>query len=302
MTTKQFLKQRYEIRRELGVNFFGITYLADDIKQNRVCVIKQQVIPQGLSGKEEDYHRTIYGRQAKILQQLAHPGYPGIPQLYDYFVEGETSYLVLEYIEGTSLIELTFDDRKPSWQEAVGYIISVCKILHYMHTHNDSPIIFGDVKPASIMLDYQAQVWLTDFFPAEPIGSTEKIAAGSLGYTPLEQWLGEAVLASDIYATGATLHHLVTGIRPSKAYQGKFSLDKIKEVHGQFISIRKVDWRLPKRLDEIISNATAVEPEKRPNACDLQQQLEMLVRDEEKKAQRGRIVNLVDTFKLRFRQ
>jgi hypothetical protein len=93
----------------------------------------------------------------------------------------------------------------------------------------------------------------------------------------LEQWLGEAVPASDVYALGAMLHHLVTGCDPLDAYGGEFHIDKIRELHGKLPSIRRFDRKLPKRLDDIIQRSITPKPEQRPTALQLQQQLKVLI-------------------------
>ncbi len=137
-----------------------------------------------------------------------------------------------------------------------------CSALDYMHTKGHEPILHRDIKPANILLEAEGRVWLVDFglAKAEPVeSSSEEIgatkASGSLGYTPLEQWFGQAVPASDIYALGASLYHLVTGTNPLHAFTGKFNLKMIRDLHGQFVPIRKIDGKLPKRLEQIINGS-----------------------------------------------
>ena len=194
------------------------------------------------------------------------------------------NYLVMKYIEGQSLQDIVAQSEgRIPWREAVRYAVDVCDALHYMHTIGSEPVMHRDVKPANILLGDDGRVWLVDFglAKATPVeGSGDRMAtqtAGSVGYTPIEQWLGEAVPASDVYAIGSTLHHLVTGLDPLEAFEGELSIQKLLDMHGDFTSIRKVDRGLPKELDGIITQATAVEAAQRPTALQLKQQLEAMV-------------------------
>ncbi len=83
---------------------------------------------------------------------------------------------------------------------------------------------------------------------------------------------------------GVTLHHLVTGVSPLEAYDGKFNIKILQDLHGQLTPIRKIDRKLPKQLEQIISQATSAEPEQRPTPHQLQQQLDVLVSKAQKAA------------------
>jgi len=285
LKTGRVLQDRYRLDDVLGKGGFGAAYLAQDLKLKRVCVVKQMLTPEGTSLKDIELYRANFEREASLLVQLNHPGHPNIPEIYDYFSDAGSNYLVMKYIEGQSLkdvLDQKGEGRIP-WREAVRYTLDVCSALNYMHTHGDEPVMHRDIKPANILLGNDGRVWLVDFglAKAKPVKSTGDLmatqAAGSLGYTPLEQWLGEATPESDIYAVGATLHHLVTGQHPVKAFGGEFNIQKLKENHGQFAPVRKVDKNLPKELDQIIARATEVEPEQRLTAQQLCQQLEALI-------------------------
>ncbi|RME71080.1 MAG: serine/threonine protein kinase [Chloroflexi bacterium] len=277
------LQNRYKLERMLGKGGFGAVYLAQDVKLKRVCVVKQMLLPPGVSPKEMDIYRLNFEREASLLVQLNHPGHPSIPEIYDYFSDASGNYLVMKYIEGQSLQDLLVErEGKLPWREAVRYLVDVADALHYMHTIGQEPVMHRDIKPANILLGTDNRVWLVDFglAKATPVQSSDQMAtlsAGSLGYTPLEQWRGKAVPTSDVYALGATLFHLVTGQNPSDSFQGEFYLAKIKELHGHFPSIRTIDRKLPEALDAIIHQATAPDPVERPSASQLKQQLETLI-------------------------
>lgn len=277
------LVDRYQLTQVLGKGGFGAAYLAEDVKLKRRCVVKQ-MLAQRQSAKAMAIYRANFKREAELLAELNDPGHPNIPEIYDYFSDENSNYLVMKYIEGRNLKDaLSQSEHKLPWREVVRYAIDVCSALNYMHTTGQQPIMHRDIKPANILLGDDGRVWLVDFglAKANPIegtgGSLDTRALGSLGYTPLEQWLGQATPASDIYALGATLHHLVTGISPTDVYAGEFHISKIQEQHGRFRPLRQTDRSLPKALEDIISRATAADPVQRPTALQLQQQLQVLV-------------------------
>lgn len=284
VATGRLLQHRYRLDKILGRGGFGAAYLAEDVKLKRSCVVKQMLAPQGTSAKDLQLYQANFAREASLLVQLNHPGHPNIPEIYDYFSDDSGNYLVMKYIEGQSLRDaLEQSGGKLPWREAVRYMIDIASALNYMHKHGQEPVMHRDIKPANILLGNDNRVWLVDFglAKAKPVESSGDLmatqAAGSLGYTPLEQWLGEAVPASDVYATGATLHYLVTGQSPSQPFGNQFNVHKLKELHGHFTPIRKTDKSLPQTLEALIERATAANPDNRLTAKQLQQQLEGLI-------------------------
>ncbi|MEM7343855.1 MAG: protein kinase [Chloroflexota bacterium] len=278
------LQNRYRLDRVLGKGGFGAAYLAEDIKLKRACVVKQMLIPKGTAAKDIELHRSNFEREASLLVQLNHPGHPGIPEIYDYFSEAKSNYLVMKYIEGRDLnTVLKENEGGILWREAIRYVVDTCDAMRYMHTIGNEPVMHRDIKPANILLGNDGRVWLVDFglAKADAVQGQEDMsvtqASGTIGYTPLEQWLGEAVPASDVYALGVTLHQLVTGVNPLKAYEGEYNITKVMDMHGKVAPIRKLNKELPKELDGIIQQATAEEVEQRPTPEQLKQQLEAMI-------------------------
>ena len=150
-----------------------------------------------------------FEREANILATLNHRS---IPRIYDYFSEDNRSYLVLEFIHGKDLEAIISEtDSFVSEEQSVNWAIELCEVLDFLHTHRPEPIIFRDMKPSNVMINLENHIILVDFGIAKPFMSGQKgTMIGTEGYSPPEQYRGEANHSADIYALGATLHHLLT--------------------------------------------------------------------------------------------
>jgi serine/threonine protein kinase len=204
------LQARYEILKVLGVGGMGAVYLAQDLRFTGVvrhCAVKEMVIatpdPQARHIAMQNFNR-----EANLLVQLSHPG---IPKIYDFFNESNRSYLVMEHVDGKDL-ETILENSEGMLDEAtvLDWTIQICDVLNYLHNQKP-PIIFRDLKPANIMLRRQNRIALIDFGIAKAFESGQKgTMIGTEGYSPPEQYQGVASPKVDIYALGATLHHLLT--------------------------------------------------------------------------------------------
>ena len=278
------LEGRYRLEQVLGAGGFGAVYLAEDTRLQRACVVKEMLVPAGASAQEVTALCRNFEREAGSLVALNHPGHPSIPEIYDFFSDPSGNYLVMKYIQGKTLEELmTRQGRNLPWRQAVKYAIAVCDALAYMHSHQRAPVLHRDIKPANILVDQAGRTWLVDFglSKAQPVAWTGTTggttAAGTPGYTPLEQWMMRAVPASDVYALGATLHHLVTGRDPRQPFATTFDLARIKQEHGNFPPLRTLDAALPAELERLVAEAVKANPRQRPGASQWKQALEALV-------------------------
>ncbi len=192
----------------------GAVYRAQDLrfKVEKVVAVKEMIN----QATDPDIQATIvegFEREANILATISHPA---IPTIYDYFTLGARSYLVMEFIEGDNL-EIKLQQRRAPFndEEVISWGIALCDVLDYLHTHEPEPIIFRDIKPANVMITRRNQIRLVDFGIAKTFQTGSKgTMIGTEGYSPPEQYRGEASPAVDIYALGATLHHLLTNQDP----------------------------------------------------------------------------------------
>jgi eukaryotic-like serine/threonine-protein kinase len=154
-----------------------------------------------------------FEREANILATLSHPS---IPRIYDFFTQASSSYLVLEFIYGENM-ETTLNKMEgfPPESKVVAWAIEICDVLQFLHTHQPEPIIFRDVKPANVMINQYQHVVLIDFGIAKTFKAGQRgTMMGTEGYSPPEQYRGDATPLVDIYALGASLHHLLTRRNP----------------------------------------------------------------------------------------
>lgn len=213
--TSQLLDGRYRVVRVLDQGGFGIASVAEDTHLGRTCVVKQLRLDPLWSEARRRQQVAYFADEARILVTLNTPGHPNIPEIYA-FLEG-AHCLVMKHVTGESLRYVLRRRTAPlAESQALRYMRDVCSALAYMHSR-PTPVLHRDLKPANILLDSEDRIWLIDFGLAstqEPThGSADAQAgpiAGTPGYTPPEQWRGQAQPRSDIFALGATLFELLT--------------------------------------------------------------------------------------------
>jgi serine/threonine protein kinase len=128
------------------------------------------------------------------------------------------AYFVVEYVPGEDLEAIVEEqDGFLPEQDVIEWAIQVCDALAYMHSQRPEPLIFRDIKPANVMVDPRGRIYLLAMFGMEPYhAGREQAASGTEGYAPPEQYFGYTDVRSDVYAVGATLHHLLTRRDPRK--------------------------------------------------------------------------------------
>ncbi len=244
------LQSRYKILGVIGVGGMGAVYKAQDLRFPgvlRLCAVKEMINTASDPQMRQMIVRN-FEREASILATLSHPA---IPQVYDYFTEGSRSYLVLEYINGKDLeAVLAETEGFLSESQIVDRAIQLCDVLSYLHNHKPRPIIFRDLKPSNIMLDNHGRIRLVDFGIAKLFQSGEKgTMIGTEGYSPPEQYRGIAEPRGDIYALGATMHHLLSKQDPR--LEPPFSFHE-RPIH-------KTNPTVSKELVEVIDRALEYE-------------------------------------------
>jgi len=205
------LQKRYKILDVLGIGGMSVVYQAQDTrfpKVTKLCAVKE-MINSAPDLRLRELAVQAFEREANVMAVLDHPA---LPKISDYFSEGNRSYLVMDYIPGRNLG--TVLEESPDFlpeEQIIGWGIDLCDMLDYLHTLKPQPVIFRDIKPENIMLLPQGRIMLIDFGIAKVFQPDQKgTMIGTEGYSPPEQYRGVAEPRGDLYALGATLHHLLT--------------------------------------------------------------------------------------------
>lgn len=204
--------ERYRFCQPIGQGGMGIIYLAEDRTSNRQqCVIKQ-LINRTTDKQEQAESIRLFAREAAVLRGLHHPG---IVRVRDDHATADGKYfLVMDYIPGRNLDAIVQHYGPFDSEAAVEIAIQCTEVLEYLHAQ-DPPIIYRDLKPSNLMLTPDGRIIFIDFGIARaflPADAATRVV--SAGYSPPEQYAGKPEVKSDLYALGATLGHLLTGLHP----------------------------------------------------------------------------------------
>ncbi len=259
------LMDRYLIQDVIGVGGMGSVYSARDLHFPKV--VKLVAVKEMINSAPDPLVRSTivqnFERESNILVTLNHPS---IPKIFDFFTHRERSYLVLELVSGKDL-EAILKNRTEFLPEdqVIAWGIELCDVLDFLHNHKPEPIIFRDMKPSNIMINAQNRVVLVDFGIAKVFTSNQKgTMIGTEGYSPPEQYRGEATPLADIYAMGATLHHLLTMRDPRLEPPFTFSERPIKRFNPNVST----------ELDAVVSTALNYNPQDRfKSAADMKEAL-----------------------------
>lgn len=259
------LQGRYRITSTLGMGGMSTVYKALDLRfanVERACAVKEMFDPGGDEALRRQ--RTAnFEREAGLLAVLANPL---IPKVFDYFSEGGNHYLVQEFIPGHNL-ETLLEQTPEGFLESqmIDWGVAICDVLSYLHGQSPNPIIFRDLKPSNIMAKEDRSLMLIDFGIARTFQHLERgTMIGTEGYAPPEQYRGVADARTDIYALGATLHHLATRVDPR--FETPFTFNQRPP--------RSVNSSLSAAFDAVILRATAYAPSDRfPTAAEFKAEL-----------------------------
>jgi len=209
------LQNRYRILHQLGSGGMGAVYEAVDQRLDTTVAIKETF-------SVDDRLRRQFEQEARLLAQLHHPN---LPRVSDYFTEDGRAFLVMQFIAGDDLAQIISQQPGPfPTNQVIAWADQLLDALIYLHTR-DRQIVHRDIKPHNLKLTASGQIALLDFGLAKAHAndqSTTQSAHSVFGFTrrysPLEQIQDEGTSPrSDIYALGATLYHLLTGIKPPDA-------------------------------------------------------------------------------------
>ncbi|WNZ10183.1 Stk1 family PASTA domain-containing Ser/Thr kinase [Streptomyces sp. 11x1] len=205
---------RYELGQVLGRGGMAEVYLAMDTRLGRTVAVK--TLRADLA--RDPTFQARFRREAQSAASLNHPAIVAVYDTGEDYIDGVSiPYIVMEYVEGSTLRELLHSGRKLLPERAMEMTIGILQGLEYAHRNQ---IVHRDIKPANVMLTRNGQVKVMDFGIARAMGDSgmtmtqTSAVIGTAQYLSPEQAKGEQVDArSDLYSTGCLLYELLT-VRP----------------------------------------------------------------------------------------
>src|SRR5580700_4950135 len=217
---------RYRVTKPLGGGGMKLVYLAEDMRlASRPCALAEMV-DSFTDPTMQQQAVTAFQREADMLAQLSNEH---IPRVFDRFSEQNHHYLVMEYVDGTTLEDvLKTSGGKLGEASMIDIALQVLDTLQYLH-NLAPPVVYRDLKPSNVMLGRNGQVKLIDFGIARFfLPQSNATMIGTQGYAPPEQYRGRAEARSDLYALGATMHHALSGRDP--AAEPPFSFPPLRKL------------------------------------------------------------------------
>lgn len=253
---------RYNIIREIGRGAMGVVYKAYDPVIEREVAIKAIQLSFSVTNEEKQMYLNRFYREAKAAGKLNHPN---IVTIYDVDEDKEsgTPFIVMEYLEGTTLQEVIAEGILLPLDDVKSIVIQIADALNYAHKQG---IIHRDVKSANIILLQGLKAKIMDFGIAR-IASSDLTKSGQFMGTPNymspEQIDGKMPVdgRSDLFALGVIFYLLITGERPFSG--DSFTSISYKIVHVNPIPPRTVNPSVPEVYNRILTRLLAKDPAQR---------------------------------------
>lgn len=268
------LADRYIIGTVVGFGGFGVLYRAWDRKLEHMVAIKEYY-PAGMvtripgqkevilyTGKKHDEYKNGLTRFLDEARNTARfSSNPNIVNVFDFFEENGTAYMVMEFLEGVSLKEyISKAGGRLPWQQAVEIGLRIIDALKDVH---GAKILHRDLSPDNVFMCDDGKIKLLDFGAARFTGLDDektRTIVLKMGFAPPEQYRSKSQQGpcTDIYALGATLYRAITGLTPDESVNRQDSInhnegDTLKPM-SQFVE------GIPQYLDNAVLRAMALEP------------------------------------------
>jgi serine/threonine-protein kinase len=253
---------RYRVEARIGSGGMGEVYRGVDTVLDRTVAIKI-LLPQ--FARDANFVDR-FRREAQAAARLNHPNLVGI---YDSGADGETQFIVMEFIEGRTLEDFMSSGGRFDVGHAVEVAEKICEALAYAHV---AGVIHRDIKPANVMVTRQGEVKVMDFGIARIVAGPQtapqtSAVLGTAAYISPEQAQGQPVDGrSDIYSLGAVVYEMLAG-RPPFVGDSPVAV-AYKQVNESPVPPSQVNADVPPRLDAVVMRALAKNPANRYQTAD----------------------------------
>ncbi len=266
------LKKRYEVVSVLGFGGFGVVYKAWDTNLQRSVAIKEYFPTMYLSRDEgcvevsvfDDKNKDIFLSQKEAFLQEARNmagfnEHPNIVHVFDFFEENNTAYFVMEYMDGKTVGDYLKEARSQGKVLTVDSAVHIVReVLNALKATHAKGIIHRDIKPQNIYVLSNGTIKLYDFGAARFSNTNEELTRTVIitpGFAPVEQYQTRSKQGAytDIYALGAVLYELLTGIRPDESINRKVKDEVVYPSH--------LNSKISPALESVIMRAIAIPAE-----------------------------------------
>ncbi|MFC9676134.1 MULTISPECIES: Stk1 family PASTA domain-containing Ser/Thr kinase [unclassified Streptomyces] len=258
---------RYELGQVLGRGGMAEVYLAHDTRLGRTVAVK--TLRADLA--RDPSFQARFRREAQSAASLNHPAIVAVYDTGEDYIDGTSiPYIVMEYVDGSTLRELLHSGRKLLPERAMEMTIGILQALEYSHR---AGIVHRDIKPANVMLTRTGQVKVMDFGIARAMGDSgmtmtqTSAVIGTAQYLSPEQAKGEQVDArSDLYSTGCLLYELLT-VRPPFVGDSPVAV-AYQHVREEPQPPSVFDSEITPEMDAIVLKALTKDPDYRYQSAD----------------------------------